>query len=364
MKTEVYAMKKYEFKSVTELPAINELPDVLDGITAKEDWPRHREYIKAMLAHYMLGHRPENDSPATGEVLSENAVYCGKAIRSEVRLNIGNGESFDCYVVRPNRPGRFPAVVWTYFAGFGECPMGEELVDRGYVLAAFENNAVCRDDAKNPDSPAKRAYPKADWAAIMIWGWGFSKVADYLTTLDFVDGDKLMCTGHSRNGKAAIAAGAYDERFKVVAPINSGCGGCGCFRFLGDEKEIIQDPEKVESLGRITHTFPHWFAPELMSFGGDEAPYPIANENRLPFELHFIKALIAPRGLITVEGTEDIWSNPYGTYLTRLAAQKAFDLTGASGRNMQIIRDGGHAHTARDWRWTIDFADAVFAGKL
>lgn len=357
-------MKKYDFKPVTELPVINELPDVLDGVSTPEEWSVRREYIKAMLSHYMLGSLPENDAPATGEALSETVIYGGKAIRSEVRLNIGNGEYFNCYVVRPNRPGKFPAVVWTYFANWGNCPIGEELAERGYVLAAFENNAVCRDDAENPDSPAKRAYPEADWAAIMIWGWGFSKVADYISTLDYVDADKLMCTGHSRNGKAAIAAGAFDERFKVVAPINSGCGGCGCFRFLGDEKSVVQDPERVESLGRITHAFPHWFAPALMTFGGQEAPYPPTNENRLPFDLHFIKALVAPRGLITVEGTEDVWSNTYGAYLTRLAAQKVFDLTGAPGRNMQIIRDGGHAHAARDWRWTIDFADTIFSGKL
>ena len=357
-------MSKYEFKKVNELPVVNELPDVLEGVSTKEEWAEKRSYIKEMLSHYMLGHLPENDVPATGKVISEEEIYGGKAIRAEVRLDIGSGEGFDCYVVRPNRPGKFPAVVWTHFAGWGVCPMGEELVDRGYVLAAFENNAVCKDDAENPNSPAKRAYPEADWAAIMIWGWGFSKVADYLCTVDYVDAEKLMCTGHSRNGKAAIAAGAFDERFKVVAPINSGCGGCGCFRFLGDEKQIIQDATKVESAGRITHAFPHWFASELMTFGGQEAPYQLENENRLPFDLHFIKALVAPRGLITVEGVEDVWSNTYGTYLTRLGAQKVFDLLEVSGRNMQIIRDGGHAHAARDWRWTIDFADAVFAGKI
>lgn len=357
-------MSKYEFKKIHELPVIEELPDVLEGVSTKEEWAAKRDYIKAMISHYMLGHLPENDVPATGEVISEEEIYGGKAVRADIKLNIGHGESFNCYVVRPNRPGKFPAVVWTHFAGWGVCPMGEELAERGYVLAAFENSAVCKDDAENPDSPAKRAYPDADWAAIMIWGWGFSKVADYLCACDYVDADKLMCTGHSRNGKAAIAAGMYDERFRVVAPINSGCAGCGCFRFLGDEKQIIQDPEKVESAGRITHAFPHWYAPELMTFGGQEAPYPITNENRLPFDLHFLKAMIAPRGLITVEGVDDVWSNTYGAYLTRLAAQKVFDLLEVPGRNMQIIRDGGHAHAARDWRWTIDFADAVFAGKI
>ena len=352
---------------MAELPVVEQLPDVLDGATTVEGWSVRRDYIKAMLAHYMLGHRPENDAVATGEVLSEAPLYDGAAIRSEVRIHIGGGEHFDCYIVRPNRPGRFPAVVWTYFGGFkgmDVCPIGRELAEHGYVLAAFDYNAVCKDDAENPDSPAKRTYPEADWGSIMLWGWGFSKVADYITTLDYVDAGKLVCTGHSRNGKAALAAGAFDERFRVVAPINSGCGGGGCFRFLGDEKSVIQDAEKVESLGRITHVFPHWFAPELMTFGGQEAPYQPLNENRLPFDLHFLKALVAPRGLITIEGVDDVWSNTYGTYLTRLAAQPAFELCGAADRNWQIIRNGGHSFGARDWHTVIQFADSVFGGVL
>ena len=357
-------MSKYEFKRMNELPVIEELPDVLDGAKTPEEWEARREYIKAMLAHYLLGHRPENDIVATGEVLSSEPVYDGKGIREEVRIHIGGGEHFDIYVVRPNREGRFPAVEWIYFRGNSVCPIGEELVDRGYVLAAFENNAVCKDDKDDPVSPAKRAYPEADWAAIMIWGWGFSKIADYLTTLPYVDADKLICTGHSRNGKASLAAGAYDERFKVVAPINSGAGGAGCCRFLGDTVKITQDPAIIESLGRITSVFPHWFSPNVNEFTMQEAPNSVCNENRLPFDLHFFKALVAPRGLISVEGTEDLWANCFGTHLTRMGAQPAFELCGVPGRNQQIIRNGPHMFGPRDWRWMIEFAENVFKGYI
>ena len=357
-------MKKYDFPDISALPVIEDLPDVLGGASTPGEWNARREYIKAMLAHYMLGHRPENDAPATGEVLSSAPVHDGRAVRDEVRIHIGGGESFDIYMVRPNRPGRFPAVVWTYFPFSNVCPIEEELVDRGWVLAAFDYNSVCRDDKDDPASPAKRAYPEADWASIMIWAWGFSKIADYITTLPYVDADKLVCTGHSRNGKAALAAGAYDERFRVVAPINSGCGGAGCFRFLGDTHKIVQDPAIVESLGRIVTVFPHWFSPNLNQFGGLEAPHNVTNENRLPFDLHFLKALVAPRALLTIEGTEDLWANCFGSHLTRLAAQPAFELTGAPGHNHQIIRNGPHQFAARDWRWVIEYAENVFKGNI
>lgn len=351
------------FKSVDALPVIEELPDVLGGADTPEKWAARRLEIKEMLAHYMLGTRPKNDVPARGEVLSSAPVYGGAGIREEVRLHIGGGEHFDIQITRPNRDGRFPAIVWSYFPHAKECPIGAELLEQGYILAAFDYNAVLKDDAADPASPARRAYPEADWAAVAVWGWGFSKAADYLLTLDCVDPAKLICTGHSRNGKAALAAGAYDERFSVVAPINSGCGGAGCFRFLGDEKKIVQDPVKVESLGRIVHTFPHWFSTNLTPFGTPEPPHPIARENQLPFDLHFLKALVAPRALITIEGTADLWANAYGTYLTRIAAQPAFELLGVPGHNFQIIRDGKHEYAARDWRWVLTFAQAAFEGR-
>ena len=77
-------MSKYEFKKVHELPVIEELPDVLEGISTNEEWAGKRDCIKAMISHYMLGHLPENDVPATGEVISEEEIYGGKAVRAVV----------------------------------------------------------------------------------------------------------------------------------------------------------------------------------------------------------------------------------------------------------------------------------------
>lgn len=348
-----------DYPKLSELPVVAGLPDVLGGARTAAEWGERREEIKDLLAHYLLGHRPADDRPATGEVRSSRPVHGGRALREEVHLQIAPGEGFDIYVLRPADAGRHPVVVWNYFKGRDVCPVEEELLARGYALAAFENNAVCVDDAGAPDSPARRAHPEADWGAIAIWGWGFSKVIDYLLSTDFADPARLLAAGHSRNGKAALAAAAYDERIAMVIANNSGCGGAGCFRFLGDAKKITQDSEKVESVGTITHAFPHWFAPELREFGGQEPPYPLANENRLPFDLHFLKALVAPRVLYTNEGIGDVWGNTRGAVLTRQACQPVFDLLGAPGHNVQTIRDGGHAFDARDWRLALDVADRL-----
>ena len=116
-------------------------------------------------------------------------------------------------------------------------PIGRELVERGYVLAAFENNALMKDDAENPEIPRAAAYPEATWAAIAVWAWGFSKIADYLSTAGYVDMARLVCTGHSRNGKAALAAGAYDERFFRRRADQFGLRRRGLFPLPGRRKE-------------------------------------------------------------------------------------------------------------------------------
>ena len=54
------------------------------------------------------------------------------------------------------------------------------------------------------------------------------------------DATKLIITGHTRRGKTALLAGAMDERFAMVVPNGSGCGGTGSFLVQGSISETIQ----------------------------------------------------------------------------------------------------------------------------
>lgn len=348
-----------DFPSFEELPQNPDLPDVLAGVTNSAEWPARREQILAAAAHYLYGTMPQWPRRACCRILSRTSTLNGTAILEQAVVEYAENASFDAFILRPDRQERFPFVIWI---GGDRCPYEKELIERGYALVGFNHQQLCEDGKHiaDPPSVAHTAYPHASWGAIMRWGFGACKVIDCLEEMPFADTAKIIVTGHSRCGKAALAAGVYDERIAVCAPINSGCGGAGCCRFLGDAHSIHQNPNLTESVGRITDTFPHWFHPRFSRFGGTAPDFPLGNEQYLPFDQHFLKAAVAPRALITIEGEEDLWSNPYGTYLTYQAAQPVFDLLGASRRNRYVLREGGHCFGAADWKRVLDFADDIW----
>ena len=68
-------MNKYDFSSKSELKAIHELPDPFlkpDGtrVQTREEWPEQREYLKAMLTHYLYG--VDNHVESLPAVLAQN----------------------------------------------------------------------------------------------------------------------------------------------------------------------------------------------------------------------------------------------------------------------------------------------------
>ena len=120
----------------------------------------------------------------------------------------------------------------------------------------------------------------------------------------------------------------------------------GCFRVLGP---------KSESLENICTSFPFWFTPRLKEFVG--------RETELPFDQHSVKALIAPRALLTTEALADANANPIGTWQTHRAAREVYTFLGHPERIAIAYRVGGHEHTPDDFNALLDFADQVFFDK-
>jgi hypothetical protein len=330
------------------------LPDPFlfaDGsaVETREDWQRRREEIKALLLKYEYGSMPPAPGPVQAKAVAEARLVNNGATRlEEFVLSFGPQDALQIPVrvyvpVKGTAP--FPAVV-----RFG---LGDECVPsmtaRGYIFACFDQHALDLDtEGYDEIGPAQAAYPDEDWGCLAVWAWGASRVADYLHSRADVYGDKLVITGHSRTGKAALLAGGMDERFALVVPNGSGCGGAAAFR---------NTPKRAESLELITREsrFAAWFKKDFARFGDNEA--------YLPFDQHFLRALVAPRALLDTEALEDHWCNPPGTQTAWLAAQPVFDFLGVPQRNKMHFRPGRHDQLPEDFAVLLDFADELFHGK-
>jgi hypothetical protein len=247
----------------------------------------------------------------------------------------------------PTAKGPFPVVVsgdlcWDRITP----PIVSQIIQRGYILVRFDRTEIAP-DKNDRTQGAYRVYPEYDWGALAAWAWGYHRVVDYLVGLDFVDAGRIAITGHSRGGKAALLAGAMDERIAVTIANNSGCGGAGCYR---------HQAEGSEDITAITGNFPYWWGPRMKEFVG--------RVDRLPFDQHSLKALVAPRALLTTEALGDLWANPEGTQLTHTAARRVFEFLGAADRIGICFRPGQHEQNGDDWTVLLDFADLHLRGKL
>ena len=79
--------------------------------------------------------------------------------------------------------------------------------------------------------------------------------------------------------------------------------------------------------------------------------------------IYFLKALVAPRPLLTCEALGDLWANPAGTYQTYLGAKEAYRLLNAEDKIGIWYREGGHEHGMADWKAFLDFMDWQLKGK-
>jgi hypothetical protein len=143
-------------------------------------------------------------------------------------------------------------------------------------------------------------------------------------------------------------AGAFDERIAVTAPAGSGAGGTGAYRFNGAAYQR-------EGLDDMMRKYPNWFSPHLHQFAGRVL--------RLPFDQHWFMALIAPRGFISLEGTEDQNCLPSALKAAVDGAMPAYALLGAQGGIGVNYAAHRHALTPDDWAALLDFADARLRGR-
>lgn len=232
-------------------------------------------------------------------------------------------------------------------------PVNAEILRRGYALVIYNANDCAEDTTlRNLDgSWAFRttrflpAYPGYDWGILAVWAWGASRIADYLEQDPKIDPTRLIITGASRAGKAAMIAAAFDSRF-MGAPVVTGGGGIGAYRLAG--------PRRSETLEIMLKKYPNWFSPRLHPFRGQR--------DRLPFDQHWFLVLAAPQPFLALEGMTDVISLPEAVRQSILGAKPAYALLGVEDRLGVNYADHGHTFTGEDWTAMLDFADKHLRG--
>lgn len=398
--------------AVAELPKQAGLPDVLtmrsgEKVDSPAAWHAKRKpELKALFQHYMYGFLPPPPENVSSKVeRSDEKFLGGKGTLKEVTIKFGPAGTppINLLLAVPNkRQGPAPVVLGLNFcgnhalladtavalpkswvpkrcvgvennrateAGRGAEPDNfafETALDRGYAVATFYHGDIKPDRPQFDDGvyphyfkPGQATPELHEWGTIAAWAWGLSRAADYLVSDTDVDAKRLIVLGHSRNGKTALVAGAFDERFALIIPHQAGCGGTAPSR--GKVGETVK---------QINTSFPHWFCGEFKKFNDDV--------QRLPFDQHALVALCAPRPVLLTNAVEDQWANPDGQFEMLVGADPVYRLLGVEGvgsretpatgkllnsRLGYYIRQGKHSMGKEDWVVFLDFADKQLGKK-
>lgn len=343
-------------KEVDALPELKEVPNPFrfcngEIVKSKEDWLKRREEIKEILMFYEYGHMPPPPPILKAQLIKESEILDGIGICREYKVFYGPPEfDIDVMLFLP-KVGEKPYPTILFIPKFWKenddnLKVAEKCIKRNYVLCVFDKSML-DDDSGSRDQKIYKIYPQYDWGSLAVWGWGALRVLDFLETLPDIDIKHLALTGHSRRGKASLWASANDERVSLVIPQSSGTGGCGSYWVVGEGAETLK--------AITTDVAPYWFVPRLKTF--------IGKENRLPFDQHFLKALVAPRGQLSRESLGDLWANPKGTQAMHIYTIPVYELLDAKDNIYIHFREGGHALQDTDWDLVLDFCDFYFFKK-
>ncbi|MGH9837526.1 MAG: alpha/beta hydrolase family protein [Blastocatellia bacterium] len=384
------------------------LPDVLtfeDGakVANAGDWTRRRAELLKLFATHIYGKtpggRPREMRFRTMSVRKD--ALGGKAIRKEVSVLFtgkSNGPKMDLLIYLPagvKKPS--PAFLGLNFAGnqsvhpdaeitistawmraeqtgvvnhrATEQSRGSEqrrwpieaIIARGYAVVTAYYGDLAPDYDAGFRSGVQALFPRPtpaapdEWGAIGAWAWGLSRALDYLESDAGIDARQVIVHGHSRLAKAALWAGAQDQRFAVVIANESGCMGAAL------SKRIFGN-----TVAGINQTFPYWFCDNFRKYNDHEAA--------LPVDQHQLLALIAPRPLYVTSAREDLLADPQGEFLGALHASVVWKFLGRDGlpaREMPPvhqpsvgtvayhIRTGKHDITDYDWEQYLAFGDRL-----
>lgn len=338
----------------------------LDGrrVTEKSQWEERRREIAAIYQKYMYGIWRDGSDEAVSYTYDSGSLTINIK-----RISTGKETSFKATVMLPDEAlpapeGGYPVIVGMH-RGISE----ETANKKGYATITIDGFSIpVASDNTNHVGAFYDLYPYGDdpkeqTGVLMAWGWGCSKVLDALEKglggeLN-ISPENTIVTGVSRWGKAAVVCGAFEKRFKMVAPSCSGAGGVALYRYVSEGKTYDFSSKgapkeytysKNEPLGSLQAEGERgWFNNEFMSFETAE---------RLPVDQHMLCSLVADKArYLFIIGSciyED-WVNAPAMWYCYLAAKRIFSELGAEENIAVNIHKEGHAVIPKDIDYMTDY---------
>lgn len=365
------------------------------SVATAEDWTdRRAPLLKQAFERDVYGPAPfELKGVETGRRVVDESFAGGAGVLEEIDVRVGEGPdavSFRIALALPkgaSADAKVPLIVNQNFCGnagtmdstalsdggcmnegttasiirliFGKYIItgpNADILKRGYAYATLYAGPFAADDkATAPAQLEKlgRMLPEGrkPTGVIAVWAAAFGWSLDVLEADPRIDVTRTAVWGHSRQGKAALLAAAFDTRIEAAIPLQAGKGGATLTRSYAGE-----------TVKQITKEYPHWFAPAYATYSD--------REKEIPVDQHQLIALVAPRPVMLGNGWKDVWSDPNGSFRAALGADPVYKLLGRHGLTQTglkdskepgeiefFIRSGGHGVRVTDWNEMLDFFD-------
>ena len=392
----------YDESKANPFPALPDPLKLKNGkpvTTAQEWWTKRRPEIVADFNSEVLGRVPANVPKVTWEVASTRQDTIGGVPVVIKRLNgrVDNSAdpaikvNIDLLLTTPaNANGPVPVIMELAFSpefmaaiaksipemipgGPGNQGPGwqEQVLARGWGYAILLPTSFQADAGSGLNSGiiglVNKGQPRSpdDWGTLRAWAWGASRAMDYFESDKAVDARQVGIMGHSRFGKTALVAMAYDPRFAVAYISSAGTGGDKPYRHVYGEQ--------LENLAAAP-TFYYWMAGNFIKYAGT------LTTGDLPVDANELIALCAPRPVFIGVGSNtagDEWADPRGEFLGAVGAGPVYRLVGkrdlgtAEFPPMQTglvegdlaFRQQQFGHTPEpNWPFFLDFAARYLHG--
>lgn len=331
----------------------SKVPDPLvlnDGrpvVTRQRWWSIRRPQIVAAFNEDVLGKEPQATPAVHWEVVSTTRELNGDVPVMTKRI-IGHVDSSGCPAIKvdidltlstpANARGPVPvimqldlspevmAMLAKRFPNLTK-PKGQTwqrmVLAHGWGYASYIPTSVQPDNAAGLTEGiiglTNKGQPRSpdDWGVLRAWAWGASRALDYFETDKAVDAKRVGIAGHSRYGKAALIAMAYDRRFAIAYISSSGEGGAKLYRHIYGE-----------GVGNLASGELYWMGGNFLKYDG---PLTV---NDLPVDADELIALCAPRPVFISGGATDKgdgWVDAKGMFLAAAGADSVYRLLGAKG---------------------------------